>query len=183
MGICQRKEDGDVEMKGVNKFRNHWRARYQSKDTGVIEKVFKTKEEAENQREIWEKTFGVPNPHKERVTLRKDYSDFEDEDFKIIGDTGESDGSGRQKVLALNKHNGHYEVHTAISIISKTITGKSNTESAKNKVKKRKYYTKNKDKYAFKININGYQHYKGNFQTEQEVIEYRDKFLKEHDLI
>ena len=172
-------------MRGVSftKAKNTWKATYKNKDKNIsMEKRFSTKEQAESQRKEWEKRFGMPNAHKDRFCLQKDYSNFENEHFKILGSTGETDNNGRQKVLTLNKYTGGYETHLAVSITSGQLTGIPLVDSHRDKNARHYGYNKRRKKYYFRISLKGIRYSKSGFKTEDEAIAYRNKFLKEHNL-
>lgn len=162
-------------MRGVSfiKSRGTWRVRYGKS----ISETFHSKEQAISRRKELEARYGMPN-----ARSLKSYSNFENQHFKILGSTGETDSSGRQKVLALNNHTGNYEVHLAVQIVS----GKAKGTALLNRRRKRNAlhygYNKRRKKYYFQIDLNGTHYTKGGFKTKDEVIAYRNKFLKEHNL-
>lgn len=157
-------------MHGVSfdKYGNLWVASY-----AETRKKFKTKRQAMDQRRKWIEIWG--DPYEKR---RKDYSGYENENFKIIGYISDN----RSKVLTLNKHTNQYEIHNLQSVKSLETNGKKNEISKTMLISKSnsfKNYTKlHTGKFQSSITIEGKRYYLGNYNTEKEAQAEHMKALK-----
>lgn len=155
-------------MKGVFKNGNRWVASYG--DSGKNRLYFKSKKEAEYQRKQWINIYGNPSYQ------RKNYDQFENENFKVIGDTGKKEKSQRI-VLARNKHTDKIEEINVFQI-------KKGVKHSKYppKAKRKMYFSKTYKKWRPQITLNKKLYALGSYDTEKEAeIAYNRAFHNYYD--
>ena len=157
-------------MRGVNfdKYRNRWIASY-----AETSKRFKTKRQAMDQRRKWIEIWGDPYEN-----LKKDYSGYENENFKIIGYISDD----RKKVLTLNKHTNQYEIHNLESVKSLNTNGKKNEIGKTMLISKsnscKNYKKLHTGKFQSGITIEEKRYYLGSYNTAKEAQAEHMKALK-----
>lgn len=96
--------------------------------------------------------------------MKKDYSEFENKHWKILGDTGEINSVGGQIVVVLNKSTGKYTAKSALDITSRNQVG-----TGRRIGKKGAYFNTEINKWISNATIEGKHYYLGSFDSKDDA--------------
>lgn len=172
-------------MKGIckDKKRGDWIAYYQNLRIGIKEnKRFKSQSEANRQRKIWIKKYGIP-------IRKKDHAGEMFGSIEVIGDTETNKGTETGQIVVTYNHlTGEYKTYHYSGLLSGNVTGK---ESGKHK----KYFNyvqnnnssgcpgvsfnKRANRWEAYIKINRHKKHIGLYGNKQDAIDARKAKEKE----
>ncbi|QHJ75110.1 hypothetical protein [Lactobacillus phage JNU_P9] len=158
-------------MRGVSfhKQGNYWQMRYRD-----IVEHYKSQTEAEKRRQSLENEFGMPERY---GNAKKDYSGYENDNYKVIGDSGKI-LQNQQVVLALNKHTNQYEERPIQTIKSGKASGFSIRKAKTANLKHPGVY-KYDNHWIATITIEGKGYHLGSFESKDQGRKVYQKALEE----
>lgn len=165
-------------MRGVyfNKQRSRWVARYQNKDNNIplIRRYFKKEDDAILKRKEWENNYGDPENKSEEK-----YAGFENNDWKIIGATGEKTKNGAPLVVVINKNTGKPQINQANTIVSGKLKSNSIQYGTRHKRSGYKGIYLSNEVWIATVSLNNKKYWLGSFVKKEAAIKAREKALSD----